>query len=692
MKLYLSMLRQMLDLPTTEPAEIRVHLDEAGLEVKGVESTPGGDTIYTIETLANRGDQGCVLGAARELSARLLTPLRMVSIATDLPDKAVSLPVRRTTDLCTRYALLEMSAPGEMTPRAEVLIPGGASPERHPLVAVSNFVLMELGQPTHVFDRDKIEGEIVVAATTAEESITALDGNSYRVPAGSIVIRDRSKIVAVAGVIGCQNSMVTPATRRVLIESATFDPVTIRKTARAMGLSTDASHLFERGTDTEQVLFALKRLVYLARGASGVVKDASSAHPLGMTILPGSEREIRKIVLPYQKVRDEMNLPRLSDTEVTSRLKYLGYTIDPSSNPKQVVVVVPSWRLWDVSHEQDLCEDVVRSIGLHRVKLELPVREPVMPTRSPREEILSRIRTPLHGSGFHEVITKGFYTPADIAPLEELSEGFLVNHLRISNAVDRSNALLKGTNLLHLADLLEQNLRHGSLSVKGYESARVFSKEKHQHSPFEFERDVLSLAAGGRWYTEEWGREESLEERLLLFKGSIAAMARALFVEPHFVKSRNPWFHPGYQAELKIGNARVGSFGLLHPEIKAARKYRFDHLLAEFDLHLLMKAMRSFSASRVANTPTIRRDITLAVPPREWSSAVTQSIESMKLEYLVSAKAVDSFIKEGETVRRITYRVTFQHPDRALAHEEVDSWMEQIVAHVAAHAGVSLAQ
>jgi phenylalanyl-tRNA synthetase beta chain len=177
-----------------------------------------------------------------------------------------------------------------------------------------------------------------------------------------------------------------------------------------------------------------------------------------------------------------------------------------------------------------------------------------------------------------------------------------------------------------------------------------------------------------------------------MFKGSIAAMARALFVEPHFVKSRNPWFHPGYQAELKIGNARVGSFGLLHPEIKAARKYRFDHLLAEFDLHLLMKAMRSFSASRVANTPTIRRDITLAVPPREWSSAVTQSIESMKLEYLVSAKAVDSFIKEGETVRRITYRVTFQHPDRALAHEEVDSWMEQIVAQVAAHAGVSLAQ
>jgi phenylalanyl-tRNA synthetase beta chain len=223
-----------------------------------------------------------------------------------------------------------------------------------------------------------------------------------------------------------------------------------------MGLSTEASHLFERGTDTEQVLFALKRLVHLARGASGVVKDASSAHPLGLTVLPGADREIRKISISYQRIRDEMNLPRLSDTEVTSRLKYLGYTIDSSSNAKQVVVVVPSWRLWDVSHEQDLCEDVVRSIGLHRVKIELPLREPVIPARSPREELLDRFRSPLHGSGFHEVITKGFYTPTDIAPLEELSPGFLESHVRISNAVDRSNALLKGTNLIHLADLLEQ--------------------------------------------------------------------------------------------------------------------------------------------------------------------------------------------------------------------------------------------
>lgn len=691
MKLYLSMLKQMIDLPTTAVGELRAHLDEAGLEVKGVDTTEGGDTVFTIETLANRGDHGCAQGVARELSARLLTPLRMVTIATDLPEKGVSVPVRRTTDLCSRYALLEMSAPFEMTPRSEVLIAGGASPDRHPLVAVSNYVLMELGQPTHAFDRDKIEGEIVIAATTAEETIKALDGNSYVVPAGSIVIRDRSKIVAVAGVIGCENSMVTASTKRVLIESATFDPVAVRKTARAMGLSTEASHLFERGTDPEQVLFALKRLVYLARGASGVVKDASSAHPLGLTTVPGSSKETRKVTVPYQRVREEMNLPRLAETEINSRLKYLGYTLDASSTPKQAVVVVPSWRLWDVSHEQDVVEDIVRSIGLNRVKIELPVREPIMPERSPREELLSRVRTPLHGNGFYEVITKGFYTPTDVATLEELSPGFLEKHVRISNAIDRSNALLKGTNLLHLADLLERNLRYGSLSVKCYEVARLFSKEKHPQSPYDFEWDVLSLGFGGRWHTEEWGREESIEERLLHLKGTVTSVARSLFSVAHVSKSRHPWFHPGYQAELKIGTTKVGVFGLLHPDIKAAQRYRFDHLLAEFDLQLLIKAMRGFEAASVADTPSIRRDVTFAVPAREWSSAVVQSVQGMKLDFLAAIQPVDAFVKEGESVRRLTYRLTFQHPDRALAHEEVDEWMQQILAHVQAHLGVELA-
>jgi phenylalanyl-tRNA synthetase beta chain len=691
MKLYLSMLKQMLDLPTAEIGEIRTHLDEAGLEVKAIETTEAKDTVFTIETLANRADHGCALGAARELSARLLIPLRTVSIATDLPEKGVSIPVRNDTALCTRYALLEMSASGEMAPRSEVLVPGGAQQGRHPLVAVSNYVLMELGQPTHVFDRDKIQGEIVVTATTQEETITALDGNSYRVPSGSVVIRDRSRIVAVAGVIGCSNSMVTPETRRVLVESATFDPVAIRKTARAMGLSTDASHLFERGTDTEQVVFALKRLVYLARGASGVVKDASSAHPLGLTVVPPGQREVRKITLPYQRVRDEMNLPRLNETEVTSRLKYLGYTLDPASNSKQAVVVVPSWRLWDVSHEQDVVEDVVRSIGLHRVKIELPLREPVMPERSPREEVIGHMRTPLHGNGFHEVITKGFYTPTDIAPLEELSPGYLEQHVRISNAIDRSNALLKGTNILHIAGLLEHNLRHGSTSVKCYEVARLFSKERHAHSPFEFEREVLSIGVGGRWYTEEWGREDSIEDRLLHVKGVLLAIGRGLFVIPQIVKSRHSWLHPGYQGELKIGSTRVGAFGLIHPDIKAAHKYRFDHIVGEFDLHLLMKVMKEFSAKQVANTPSIRRDITLAIPTREWSSVVVHSIEGMKLEFLTAVQPVDLFLKEGEDVRRVTYRLTFQHPDRALAHDEVDGWMASVITHLQEQAKVSLA-
>jgi phenylalanyl-tRNA synthetase beta subunit len=215
-----------------------------------------------------------------------------------------------------------------------------------------------------------------------------------------------------------------------------------------MGLSTDASHLFERGSDSEQVVNALRRVLYLARGGSSIVKDSFSAHPTGFSDLSGGPssfgREQRKIQLSYQRIRDEMNLPRLNETEINSRLKYLGYGLDKSSTSKLAVLTVPSWRVWDLFHEQDVVEDVIRSIGLQRVKIELPSLEPIIPERSPREIAILRLRVPLLGSGFHEVMTKGFYTPQEIAPLCELEETFLANHIKISNAIDRSNALWSG--------------------------------------------------------------------------------------------------------------------------------------------------------------------------------------------------------------------------------------------------------
>lgn len=269
MKLHVRMLEKLIELPecsveNAHQSQLRQMLDDLGLEVKGVEATPERGVIYTLETLANRGDHLHVVGIAREISARTLAQITMPTIASQLSDRKASVQVRRVTDKCSRYAILEMSLPTPMLLRNDVASFTEEPGKRHAIVDLLNYVQLECGQPMHAFDSEKVEGEIVIELSTKPEQIEALDGKSYTAPEGSILIKDRKKILAVAGVIGCANSMVGDQTRKVFIEAAVFDPISVRKTARAMGLSTEASYAFERGCDSEGIMHALKRLAYLA--------------------------------------------------------------------------------------------------------------------------------------------------------------------------------------------------------------------------------------------------------------------------------------------------------------------------------------------------------------------------------------------------------------------------------------------
>jgi phenylalanyl-tRNA synthetase beta chain len=333
MKLHVRMLEKLMELPecaveSAVSSQLRQTLDDLGLEVKGVEADSSRGVIFTIETLANRGDHLYALGVARELSARTLAQIKAPAVAGQLSDRRASVLVKRATELCSRYALLELSLPTAMSLRNDVAVYIDEPGKRHAIVDLLNYVQLEFGQPMHAFDAAKIDGEITVDCAQAEETIEALDGKSYRVPTGAILIRDRKKIVAVAGVIGCANSMVTAATSKVLIEAAIFDPVSVRKTARAMGISTDASYAFERGVDPEGIVGALKRLVYLAGGSAGTAKDTESAHVIGFTYVEAAPAEKRKIRVTLGYIRDQLNLPRLEELEVVTRYKNLGYGVE----------------------------------------------------------------------------------------------------------------------------------------------------------------------------------------------------------------------------------------------------------------------------------------------------------------------------------------------------------------------------
>lgn len=695
MKLHVRLLEKFIEIPECSPesaarSQLRHLLDDVGLEVKGVDVTPEKGVIFTIETLANRGDHLSVLGVSREILARTLGQMKLPTLATALSDKKASVLVRRATDKCSRYALLEMTLPHAMPLRNDVAAFVDEPGKRHAIVDLLNYVQMECGQPMHAFDADKIDGEIVVELSNKVEEIEALDGKTYTVPEGSILIRDRKKIVAVAGVIGCANSMVTEATKKVVIEAAVFDPTCVRITARAMGLSTDASYAFERGVDPEGIPFALKRLVALAEGSAGTIHGAESAHALGMTYLEAGAAEKRKVIVTLSAIRKELNLPRLDEVEIVARLKHLGYSVEATSvgKDRELTLTVPSWRLWDVQHRQDIFEDIARSVSLSRVRSELPPLDIEAPAKNPIEVIFERVRSAVVGSGFYEVITKGFYSAGDVALLESVERGITGKHIALKNSLEAANSHMKVTNVIHMTKLLAANRKRGVRAPKAFEFCRVFEKpeqpvtdEPRQRDPldYNYEHDVLCLASAGRWTDSEWRKGESLEEYARLFKGAIAAIVKSLGCPFSVGKSDIGYLHPGMQASVKMGRSVVGFFGVVHPVIRQELDLKEEAFYCELDLRLVQKLISKVEAPAVSDLPSISRDVTLKIDPRQQAGRVLRILHELNLEGLKEASIIDDFRKQEEEFRRVTYRMLFQRLDRTLKHDEVDAAVSSLL-------------
>jgi len=708
MKFHVRMVEKLLELPeclldAAGVSPLRHTLDDIGLEVKGIEASANTGVVFTIETQANRGDHLYALGVAREISARTLAQISVPSVASQLSDRKSSVLVRRVTEKCSRYALLEMSLPSPMPLRNDVAVYIDEPGKRHAIVDLLNYVQMEFGQPMHAFDASKVDGEIVIDCATKAETIEALDGKTYQVPEGSILIRDRKKIIAVAGVIGCANSMVTEGTAKVCIEAAVFDPVSVRKTARAMGLSTDASYAFERGVDPEGVVPALKRLVYLAGGSAGVAKDTSGAHVVGYTYVEASPPEKRKVRVLLSYFKQQLNLPRLEELEVVTRFKNLGYGVEVAAAGKdrELTLLVPSWRLYDVAGVDDVLEDIARSVGLNRVRQELPPLQYEVPQRHPIELIQATVRPALRGSGFVEVVTRGFYSAAEVSLLDSLQGGVSTRHVAVKNSLEASNSHMKYSNIVFLARILGANLRRGVVAPKIYDYTRVFSvpetpasDEPRQRDVLEYnyERDVLTLASAGRWSESEWRKGESLEDHSRLFKGTIAQIIKSAGAVFSVGKSEDPFLHPGMQASIKMGRNVVGVFGVIHPIIRQASDLKVPGMYAEFDLRLVYKFMGKPEELTLSDLPAISRDVTLMIEAKEQAGRVVRLIREAQVEALNDVQVADDFTKPGESFRRVTYRVVFQSRERTLKHDEVDGAMSQLLRDLGEKHGILLAE
>ena len=642
-----------------------------------------GDTVLDIDMKPNRSDGLSVLGVARDVAALIGTTLTEPEL--DFPAAGASIEGRAAveilgSDLCGRFtlALIEditiKPSPSWMQER---VLAAGMRPINN-VVDITNYVMLELGQPIHAFDYDKIrDHKIIVRRAKERETLTTLDDKERSFSTSQLLITDPSGPIAVAGVMGGLHTEVTDSTKNILLEVANFDPVSIRRTAMKLKLPSEASRRFAWGIAPALAPMASKRatkfLVELADGkaARGMV-DAFPVQPEPATV------HVQRKRIPQVLGIDP------PEEQVTSSLRSLGF--DVTAGNEAFTVTVPYWRR-DVSCPDDVVEEVARIIGYERIPAE-PLAGRVPPrVPQPVRELRERIRDILVGAGMQEVITYPLTSmevlQKVVAP-ESLSETpplAVINPLNVGQ--ERMRTSLRASAL----ECLTKNLRVAREHLALFEVARVYLPGK-EALPQENEH-VVGVVTGAR--IDRWGRPTAELVDFFDVKGYVMRLFEGLSVEATIVAEDDYGLLSGRSAALFVGGDRVGSVGQVHPE--TARSFGLDQeaLLFEVQLEVLLPHVPPVTRYEpVSKYPAVEEDLALVMARGQDSESVVQAIRSHPL--VVSARVFDEYAGEqvSEGKKSLAVAVSFQAQDRTLTDRDVAKAREKIVARLASTLGVEL--
>lgn len=690
----LDVLARWIDLPA-ETDKVRVLMDECGLEVKRTDRD-GDSPVFTLELLANRGDHRCYEGVARELDGRLGVGLRPLEVpALEL---GVSTPIRVLSPRCLVYTatLLERRGDGAAPIGAtalRVLEAAGIHSLSAPVDA-TNVVNLEIGQPTHAFDADTIEGVLTVRESVAGEKAWPLfQPEPVELPEGTLVIADERKILAIAGVIGCEESKTTPATRRLLLESAAFDPVAVRKARTALGIQSDAAARFERGSDPAAPLRGAARAVALLEATGQWART-------GPTTTSGQWRDPGRVIALDVAYAGRFLAQELSPAEIAARLSRYGFSSrrDPDSDSHRLLVSVPSFRLWDVEWRDDLCEELAKSIGYDNIPTEMPpVDMGALPSEA--ETRKSAVESVLTGMGFYEVFTDGFYGRSALELLGIAADHPLARHVETTNALDRTYSLLKNNCLHQALEAAAHNERYRAPDMKIYEWTRTFSPSSEAlparpdpRLPPCVERKLLWAMVYGADRARSWQNtsrpadvhflkglieEISVELGIDLELRSIGASADASALHP--VASL---LHAGRRALVLSAGRVVGVLGEVHPsickryKIKSARPCYLEIALEA----LTQPGSRPAYTEPEASQPLVR-SVSLGLPSHLDTADVVAILHASGPDYLSRIDVVDLFVPktDGPSIRSVTFELNYSNPDAQLTAEAVNAATEAMI-------------
>ncbi len=617
----------------------------------------GDDLIFDLEVTPNRPDCLSHYGIAREASAFLNLPLGKIEFSLKESDEKADFPIEiKERNLCPKYVArivegVEVGAsPNWLVEKLEKM----GLQSINSVVDLSNFLLYAIGHPTHVFDLDKLEGGIIVRRAEEGERLICLDGEERELSGEDLIIADHGGPVAIAGVIGGEESGVDFSTRRVLIESAYFDPVTVRRTSRRLGLTTDASYRFERGADPMVQEFAADYLAHL-------ISQVAGGRVLKGRLVAGDWKEERRIKTSFSFINSRIG-QKVEREFIQKKLISLGAVVRVEGDSLEVIP--PSWRR-DLSIPEDLVEEVARFLGYGTIKGKLPPLERPQGLNTPQRDVLWRVRNYLAGLGYSEAMT---YIWTSIRA-DEFS-GKRGRPLRIKNPVDKEMPILRRSIILTLLESVSLNLRMGRKGVRLFEIGRVYWWDEE---PKEEKR--LAIVEAGEIKERTW-EEGPREASYYSLKGTVEALLERFSLKPNFTMAFHPLFEDGFSLSwqgLNLGVIKKQALELYGIEVPV--------FAAEIPLSLFPLEIRR-EYEDLAKYPYVRRDISMVFPERVRFQDVEKVLDSLSIPILRNFRLIDLYRGEGVGPghKSMAFSLEFRAGDRTLTSEEVDEQVKRIIA------------
>ena len=578
---------------------------------------------------------------------------------------------------CPHYAgrVIEDIDAGAPTPlwMKERLRRGGMR-SLHPVVDVTNYVMLEMGQPMHAFDLERLSGAVQVRQGRRGEVLTLLDGRRVETPAGSLLIADRTGPVALAGIMGGQNSSVGKSTRHIFLESAYFRPEAIAGRARALGVQTESSQRFERGVDFTLQRAALERatrlLLEIVGGKAGPVTEATAARHLP---------RVKPVRLRMERVRRVLGTP-LERDRCETLLRRLGMRLTRSGAGWRVVP--PAYR-FDIRREEDLIEELARLHGYERLPARLPVvamSAHVVPEGRVSE---SRLRALMVDRDYQEVITYSFVDPKTQSLIDPGQ-----NAVRLANPIAADMAVMRTTLWPGLLQTVAYNQKRQQTRVRVFELGRRFRNDDEGLR----QEMVLAAAVTGPAAPPQWGIPPR-EVDFFDLKADVESVAGLGGRNCRFHPASHPALHPAQAARIEIGGQPAGLVGMLHPEIQALLELDRSVFLFELDVDVCQTA-RVPVFTEISKFPSVRRDLSLILPETTAAQAIMDLASAVAGNLLVHLELFDQYRGKGIDSGRksLSLGLTLQDSSRTLKDDEVDTLVAKIISTLESELGARLRQ